>query len=82
MSFKPVVQVIGNGDAWCKNSMCFETKEEALRSGNELASRWIMVTAVDAHESTDEPNYRIVDDVMVPIEKPNEQHCARNTGPV
>lgn len=69
MSFKPVVQVAGNGDGWCKNAMCFETKEEALASAENLSNRWLMVTAFDAHESTDEPNHRIIDGVLIPIEK-------------
>jgi hypothetical protein len=69
MSFKPVVQVAGNGDKWCDNALRFSTKGEAMQSASDLANRWMMVTAYDAHPSDDPVNYKIVDNVMSPVEE-------------
>lgn len=57
MSWKPVVKT-GSDPKWYDNALRFETKEEALSNARDLAGRWMMVTAYDAHESEDPVNYR------------------------
>lgn len=64
-SFKPAVKTIGGGDVWNYNGLRFPTKEEALQSARDLMNRWMLVTECDAHESDDQPNYTIVDNVML-----------------
>lgn len=61
MSFKPVVQVHGEGSKWHNNAQCFATKEEAQESAKSLMWRWLAVTACDAHESDEPVNYKMVD---------------------
>ncbi len=52
MSWKPAVLV--NGDPkWSYNALRFETKEEAMASARDLMNRWLLVIAIDAHESDD-----------------------------
>lgn len=73
MSWKPAVKTIGNGDKWSYNALRFATKEEALASAKDLASRWTLVVDYDAHESDDPVNYKLVDNgvglVITPVEK-------------
>lgn len=59
-SFKPVVKTVGD-PTWRGNALRFRTHAEALESARELSTRWLMVTAHDAHPSEDEPNYELVD---------------------
>jgi hypothetical protein len=61
MSWKPVVQTDSTGQ-WYDNAVRFETKEEAMKSARDLACRWMLVRAYDAHESEDPVNYRITED--------------------
>lgn len=68
MSWKPVVQVVGEGDKWLKNGLVFATKEEAEANAANLMSRWMLVTASGAEESEEPVNYRWVDHRLVPVE--------------
>lgn len=69
MSFKPVVQVAGEGTKWSSNALRFSTKGEAMQSASDLSNRWTMVVAYDAHPSDDPVNYKIVDNVMSEVER-------------
>lgn len=72
MSWKPAVQVGGSQD-WSYNALRFETHGEAIASAKDLMNRWQLVTAYDAHESTDPVNYKLVDNdvglVLTAVEK-------------
>ena len=61
MSYKPVVQVSGEGAKWHDNALRFATIEEAKANARDLMMRWMAVTACDAHESDDPVNYAMVD---------------------
>lgn len=67
MSWKPAIKT--QGEDWNHNAMRFATKEEALASANDIYSRWMLATAFDAHESDDPVNYKIVDNILTPVEK-------------
>lgn len=67
MSWKPQVQVAGEGEKWLDNSLRFATKEEAEHSARDLARRWIMVTNHRAGESFDPITHMIKDDRMVAL---------------
>jgi hypothetical protein len=67
MSWKPQVQVAGEGEKWLDNALRFATKEEAETSARDLARRWIMVTNHRAGESFDPINYMIRDDKLVAL---------------
>lgn len=60
-SYKPVVQVSGEGEKWYDNALRFATVEEARTSARDLMMRWMAVTACDAHESDEPVNYAWVD---------------------
>ena len=72
MSWKPAVQVGGSQD-WSYNALRFETKEEAMASAKDLMNRWMLVIAIDAHESDDPVTYKLVDNgvglVLTAVEK-------------
>ena len=57
MSFKPEVQVRGEGDKWLGNALRFATREEAEANAADLYSRWTLTTAHRASESEDPVNY-------------------------
>ena len=58
MSWKPVVQVHGEGDKWHRNGLVFATQEEALDNARDLFVRWTMSTAYDAVEVDEPVNYK------------------------
>lgn len=66
-SWKPEVQVAGEGEKWLSNALRFATKAEAETSARDLARRWLLVTNHQAVESIDPVNYMIKDDVLIPI---------------
>jgi len=59
LSFKPVVKVAGNGDAWCGNALRFATSEEAATSAADLANRWMLVLEHGVQESTDPVTHKL-----------------------
>ena len=61
MSWKPEVQVKGEGDKWHSNALRFATWGEAAESARDLYSRWTLTTAHRATESEDPVNYERVD---------------------
>lgn len=63
-SWKPEVQVAGEGEKWHDNAVRFATKEEAELSAKDLFGRWMLATAWRAAPSDDPVNYKIVDGVM------------------
>jgi hypothetical protein len=67
MSWKPEVQVKGEGDRWHANGLAFATKEEAAESARDLYSRWTLTTAHRVTESEDPVSYTRVDGRDVPI---------------
>jgi hypothetical protein len=68
-AYKPEVQVITDGDRWCRNGLVFATMEEAEANARHLMSCWILVTACRGVEVEGEtPNYRWVDGHLEPIE--------------
>jgi len=67
MSWKPEVQVKGEGDRWHKNGLAFATKEEAAASAKDLYSKWTLTTAHRATESEDPVNYAWVNGEAVPL---------------
>ncbi len=71
MSWKPEVQVKGEGDKWHDNALRFATKEEAAAYARDLYSRWTLTTAHRAIESEDPVNYVWFDGVANPI-KPED----------
>ena len=58
MSWKPQVQVTGEGNRWMSNQLRFATKEEAEANAQNLAFRWMLVTNHRAIESDEPVNYR------------------------
>lgn len=64
MSWRPEVQVRGEGDKWHSNGLRFATKEEAEASASDLYSRWTSTTAHRAAESDDPVNYTHIDGRM------------------
>lgn len=56
-SYKPVVQVSGEGEKWHDNAMRFATADEAQSSAMDLMMRWTAVTACKAAESDEPVNY-------------------------
>jgi hypothetical protein len=67
MSWKPEVQVVGEGDKWHRNGLVFGTKEEAEANARNLMSRWLLVTACRATESDEPINYRWTDKGLEPV---------------
>lgn len=67
MSWKPEVQVAGEGDKWCQNALVFATKEEAEANARDLMSRWLLVTACRAGESSDPVNYRWINGRLLAV---------------
>jgi hypothetical protein len=66
-SWKPEVQVAGEGDKWHKNGLVFATEQEAYDNAKDLMGRWTAVTAYRAAPSDETPNYRWVDGKLEPI---------------
>ena len=56
MSWK--AEVLTDDGAWSSNALRFATKEEALDSGRELLSRWLVPIDNRATESSDAVNYK------------------------
>jgi len=56
MSYK--IEVLIPPSEWGSNALRFETKEEAIASGRELLSRWMLPIDNRATESTDPVNYK------------------------
>lgn len=69
MSFKPEVQVSGEGDKWHGNALRFATREEAEANARDLSYRWLLVTGHRASESDDPVNYRYVDGQLEALDK-------------
>ena len=57
-SWKPELQVQGEGDKWHDNSYRFATKEEAEAAAKENYSRWMLAKDHRAVESEDEPTHQ------------------------
>lgn len=51
MPYRPEVLV---NNEWAHNALVFETADEALNSGRELMSRWLLVRDYRAVELTDD----------------------------
>jgi hypothetical protein len=60
-SWKPQVQVVGEGDNWYDNALRFATPEEAIDNARVLSCRWLLVTNYRAATSNEPVNYRWVD---------------------
>lgn len=69
MSWKPEVQVIGEGYTWHRNGLVFATREEAEANAKDLMSRWMLVTDCRAVESDEPVNYQWLDGKLVEVEK-------------
>ena len=69
MSWKPEVQVMGEGDKWHRNGLVFATYEEALANALDLHGRWSSVTDHRAVEVDEPVNYRWVDRKLEPVEE-------------
>jgi hypothetical protein len=67
VSWKPEVQVKGEGDKWHDNALRFATQKEAADSAADLYSRWTLTTAHRATESDEPVNYERVDGRDQPI---------------
>jgi hypothetical protein len=67
VSWKPEVQVKGEGDKWHDNALRFATQKEAADSASDLYSRWTLTTAHRAAESDEPVNYERVDGRDRPI---------------
>ena len=67
MSWKPQVQVQGEGDKWHDNALRFATYEEALYNVHNMS--WSLITGRRAVESDDPVNYEIVSGLTVPVKK-------------
>lgn len=67
MSWKPAIKT--QGEDWSYNALRFATKEEALGAAKDIYQRWMLATDFDAHESDDPVNYKIVDNVLIPVKK-------------
>lgn len=68
MSWKPEVQVSGEGDKWLGNALRFATQQEAEDNARNLMGRWMLVTATRATQSDDPVNYKWVDNQLVSLE--------------
>lgn len=60
MSYAPEV-IADKSGKWTGNALRFATKAEAEFWVADLSQRWLLVTATRVVESTDAPNYEIVD---------------------
>ena len=69
MSWRPEVQVTGEGNKWHSNALRFATREEAEANAKDLMRRWMLVTATRAAESTDPVNYAWVDGKLKELAK-------------
>ena len=58
MSWKPEIKTI-NQATWTANGLRFATKEEAIRWGEDLFQRWMLVDEWRATESDEPVNYRL-----------------------
>jgi hypothetical protein len=67
MSFKPQVQVTGEGDKWHSNGLAFATRKEAEDNARDLYGRWMLATAHRAVESDEPVNYKWVDGRLEPV---------------
>jgi hypothetical protein len=70
MSFKPEMLV---GDKWCRNALCFATKEEAEQQALDLFMRWTTPKDHRAVESDDPVTHTYVNgqlDWIKPSETP------------
>lgn len=67
MSFKPQVQVHGEGDKWHSNGLAFATRGEAEANASDLFGRWTMATGHRAIESDQPVNYRWEGGALVAI---------------
>jgi hypothetical protein len=68
MSWKPEVQVKGEGDKWHANALVFATKAEAESCAQDTYSRWTLATAHRAVESDHPVNYVWVNGKAVHLE--------------
>jgi hypothetical protein len=67
-TYKPEVQVSGEGDKWHRNGLVFATMQEAEANARDLMSRWMLVTACRGVEVDGEtPNYKWVNGKLEPI---------------
>jgi hypothetical protein len=63
MSFKPMVSTDSSGKFY-GNALTFATREEALDSARDLASRWMLVRDFAAAESDETVTHTYVDGVL------------------
>lgn len=68
-SWKPEVQVKGEGDKWYDNSLRFATEAEASANAQELFRRWSLATAHRATATDDPPNYSYIDGELLRLEE-------------
>lgn len=71
-TWKPEVQVAGNGEKWSQNGLVFATRHEALQSARALMDRWLLVVDCRAVPSDHPVNYSIVNNELVSVEKKSE----------
>jgi hypothetical protein len=71
MSWKPEVQVQGEGDKWHGNALRFGTKEEAEDYAFVLFWNWTSSTAYRVVEVEDQITYALVEGRLVPV-KPGD----------
>lgn len=55
-SWAPEVQTAGDGEAWTRNGLRFESREKAKEWVHDRALRWSAVTATRVVATTEEPN--------------------------
>jgi len=67
MSWKPEVQVKGEGERWYDNALRFATEDEAAACAADKYRYWTLTTAHRAVESTDPVNYAWIDGKAVRI---------------
>jgi len=65
MSYKAWIQAEGS---WNTNSLVFATEQEAKAYGDDLFSRWMLATGVEARKSDEEINHRFVNRILERIE--------------
>lgn len=67
MSWKPAIKT--SGEDFHLNGQTFETKDEAMTMARDIFARWFLATTYDAHESDEPVNYKLVDNILTPVEK-------------
>lgn len=65
-SYAPEV-IADSTNKWCRNALRFATREEAEANVADLFSRWFAVKETRVVETSDEPNYRWVNNRLEAI---------------